>query len=95
MASMSEELSGQAGLLQSTIEFFRVDDTGRHVKKEHAETPGNSARKMSAGAQTAHVHHDIRSSRRSACGNDSGKSAGYIIGTDGNGADTDPEFERY
>jgi len=99
MASTSEELSGQADLLQNTIEFFRVGNTGRYAMR-HAETAGNPARRISVGTQAMRVHPDIRGISGSADGdgNDAGKSAGYVGITDENGTkwdDEDGEFERY
>lgn len=98
MSSTAEELASQADQLQSTISFFRVDDSGgrRSVK---VQTGGRKTRKPQAGKTAiAHVgsHGHLGGNGHKKTDVESGSGFALEMDERSGGAERgDSEFERY
>ena len=91
MASTCEELSGQAGQLQETIEFFKVVDSGAAKRQKSARTQRAMARGLNASLRPG-VHGPVQASRD---GNDVTKHGGIAFDLDNGHDKLDNEFERF
>jgi len=94
LSSTAEELASQAGQLQSTIKFFRVDESVREIwdNEQHA----SGAVQTSLRTKPAHVKDHKNGETDKANGN--ARPAGHVfhVGTNsGIGDKQDAEFERY
>ena len=88
MASTAEELASQAEQLQSTIDFFKIDDSAQIAMNKTAIS-------MEAVQEKAHVQVVAETAPKPL---EAGRPAGIALdlGTGGNVGDgKDDEFEKY
>jgi len=93
MSSTAEELASQAGQLQETISFFRVDDDGRSMNRQTlARTQKTVANKLN----TAHVVSEVSAKPQAVVeAKETAVSGGVALVMDDNGSGSDSEFEKY
>jgi len=96
MASTSEELASQAEQLQSSIDFFKVEDGGNRRPKSIAGLRKTS--QTAKKAQIAHVAHGQANGYASGKGHapvEENAAAGLDLNMDELGDKFDKEFARF